>query len=72
MTRQKWIRLSMSRLQSVGPARYPLDTSTVRRWCRHGYRLKSNRKRFRAAAPDRDRHSPLIAAEKRFFTAAGR
>jgi hypothetical protein len=74
MTRQKWIRRSVSRLQILLSERgYPLDTSTVRRLVLEmGYSLKSNRKRFTGPPhPDRDRQFRYIARLKKQFIVAG-
>jgi hypothetical protein len=73
MSRQKWVRLSLARLQELLAKRgHDLDTHTVRRLVlKLGYSLKANRKRCTGPPhPDRDRQFRYIARlKKRFFRA---
>jgi Rhodopirellula transposase DDE domain len=74
MTRQKWVRLSLARLQELLAQRgYTLDTHTIRRLLlKLGFSLKANRKRFTGPPhPDRDRQFRYIARLKKHFFRAG-
>ena len=74
MTRQKWVRLSLVRLQELLAQRgHPLDTRTIRRLVlKLGYSLKANRKRFTGPPhPDRDHQFRYIARLKKQFFRAG-
>jgi Rhodopirellula transposase DDE domain len=74
MTRQKWVRLSLVRLQDLLAQRgHRLDAWTIRRLMRKlGYSLKANRKRLTGPRhPDRDRQFRYIARLKKQFFRAG-
>jgi Rhodopirellula transposase DDE domain len=74
MTRQKWVRLSLARLQELLAQRgHHLDPHTIRRLLADlGYSLKANRKRFTGPPhPDRDRQFRYISRLKKRFSRAG-
>ena len=74
MTRQKWVRLSLARLQELLAQRgHRLDTHTIRRLVVGlGYSLKANRKRLTGKRhPDRDVQFGYIARVRKQFTRAG-
>jgi len=74
MTRQKWVRLSLARLQELlAQHGYSLDTHTIRRLVvKLGYSLKANRKRLTGPPhPDRDLQFRYIARLKKQFFRAG-
>jgi DDE family transposase len=74
MTKQKWVRLSLSHLSELLAAQgHAIDPETVRRLLRKlKFSLKANRKRFTGPPhPDRDRQFRYIARQKKRFLEAG-